>query len=350
VETIARASAHIALSSSIVPSVVGQTVTLLASAIAVAPGAGTPTGSVTFNDMSNGNPVSLGTATLNAFDIARLPISGLAVGNHTITAIYSGDNNFKAQNLPSFVEVVQQSGFLGNLQSSSGASAFGQVVTFAATEKLMSGAAASGTVTFQDGSTTLSSVALDSAGRATFSTGRLAVGNHTIFALYRRPGATVSSNTLSFIQSVAKAGTSLALTASPNPAGLHATITLSATVSVRAPGGGQPTGSVIFRDGTTILGNGTFGAGGLATFTTSTLAPGAHTITASYAGNTSYNSSMSAAVDETVKSSATTAIPQAMAAIGDSTSGAVGLDALSPTAIDALFSGTDSTQRRAHRV
>jgi ELWxxDGT repeat protein len=345
-----KANDHVALNASVQPSVVGQTITLLASASALAPGAGVPTGSVTFNDVFNGTTSSLGSATLNAFGIARFAVSGLAVGNHTVTAIYSGDSNFNAQNSASFTEVVKQSGFIGNLQSSAGASAFGQIITFTASEKLSSGTAASGTVTFQNGAATLGVVTLNSAGQATFSTSSLAVGNHSIFAFYRGAGSTIPANTLSFIESVAKAGTSLTLTAAPNPAGLSATVTLSATMSVRAPGGGQPTGSVTFIDGTTVLGSGTIGAGGMATFTTSTLTPGIHTITASYASNASYNGSVSAAILETVKSSAAAARAQVAASAGAASS-ATEIDPLSADAIAAfspLFAATTSrlAQRR----
>jgi hypothetical protein len=341
IETVGKANDHVALNASVQPSVVGQTITLLASAIALTPGAGVPTGSVTFNDVFNGTTKSLGTATLNAFGIARFAVSGLAVGNHTVTASYSGDGNFNAQNSASFTEVVKQSGFIGNLQSSAGASVFGQSITFTASEKLSTGTAASGTVTFQDGATTLGLVTLNSAGQATFSTGSLAVGNHSIFAFYRSTGATIPANTLSFIESVAKAGTSLTLTASPNPAGLHATVTLSATISVRAPGGGQPTGSVTFIDGTKVLGTGTIGAGGVATFTTSSLTPGVHAIRAWYASHASYNGSVSTAILETVKSSAEAALPLMVTGSGRSISGGMQMDECPAAAIDTLFSAVD---------
>ena len=51
-----------------------------------------------------------------------------------------------------------------------------------------------------------------------------------------------------------------------------------------APGAGSPTGTVTFLDGSTSLGTGTV-TGGVATFTTSSLAIGAHVITASYGGD-----------------------------------------------------------------
>jgi hypothetical protein len=57
---------------------------------AVAPGAGTPTGTVTFKD---GNVV-LGTAPVGADGTARFTTSFAAAGNHAITAVYGGDGNF----------------------------------------------------------------------------------------------------------------------------------------------------------------------------------------------------------------------------------------------------------------
>jgi len=57
-------------------------------------------------------------------------------------------------------------------------------------------------------------------------------------------------------------------------------VTFTATVT-----GSSPTGTVTFRDGSTILGTGTLTAAGTATFTTSSLTVGSHPITATYNGN-----------------------------------------------------------------
>jgi large repetitive protein len=56
---------------------------------AVAPGAGTPTGTVTFKDGSMG----IGTATVGAGGKASLSTSFSATGGHTITAVYGGDGS-----------------------------------------------------------------------------------------------------------------------------------------------------------------------------------------------------------------------------------------------------------------
>ncbi|MDV9203199.1 Ig-like domain-containing protein, partial [Streptomyces sp. Wh19] len=59
----------------------------------------------------------------------------------------------------------------------------------------------------------------------------------------------------------------------PDPSVFGEVKTLTATVAVVAPGAGTPGGTVDFFDGATLLGTGTL-SGGVATFTTSTLAIG----------------------------------------------------------------------------
>ena len=66
----------------------GQPAALAVSVTAVAPGVGTPTGSVTFLDEG----VSLGTAPLNGGQ-ASLAVPGLSA-NDLVTAVYAGDKNF----------------------------------------------------------------------------------------------------------------------------------------------------------------------------------------------------------------------------------------------------------------
>ena len=82
-------------------------------------------------------------------------------------------------------------------------------------------------------------------------------------------------------------------------------MTFTATVAPVSPGAGTPTGTVTFKDGTTVLGTGTLDASGRATFTTSSLGVGNHSITAVYGGNTNYKASTSAALTQTVKRAST---------------------------------------------
>jgi len=75
-----------------------------------------------------------------------------------------------------------------------------------------------------------------------------------------------------------------------------AAVTFTATVDVT---NGQATGTVAFMDGAVLLGTGTLSAGQV-NFTTSALAAGTHSITASYAGDASFAASTASALGYTV--------------------------------------------------
>lgn len=74
-------------------------------------------------------------------------------------------------------------------------------------------------------------------------------------------------------------------------------VTFTATISIVAPGAGSPTGTVEFRDGATTLAAVTV-SGNAATFTTSSLAAGSHTIGVVYNGDGSFNGSTSAIITQ----------------------------------------------------
>ena len=78
-----------------------------------------------------------------------------------------------------------------------------------------------------------------------------------------------------------------ALTALPSPAPAGQTVTLKATITPTVQYASVPTGTVVFKDGSTDLGTVTL-SGGVATFTTSTLPAGDHTMTAVYSGDSTY--------------------------------------------------------------
>ena len=73
----------------------------------------------------------------------------------------------------------------------------------------------------------------------------------------------------------------MALTSSPNPSTTGQVATFTATIT--APGF-TPTGTVTFREGSTVLGTGSLTAG-VATFATGTLSAGSHVVTAEYSGD-----------------------------------------------------------------
>jgi hypothetical protein len=278
------------VTSSVNPSVFGQTVTFTATVSPVAPGAGTPTGTVTFLDGVN----PIGTGTLSG-GIATFTTSGLALGNHTITTSYGGDGDFNGSpgSLTGNPQVVNKASTATAVTSSANPSVFGQPVTFTATVSpgAPGSGTATGTVTFLDGGSAIGTGTL-SGGVATFATSALTVGNHTITTSYGGDGNfTGSGGSLTGNpQVVNKANTATALISSQNPALVGQVVTFTATVSPVAPGAGVATGTVTFLDGGSPIGTGTL-SGGVAAFTTSGLAPGNHTITTSYGGDGNFNAS-----------------------------------------------------------
>jgi large repetitive protein len=214
--------------------------------------------------------------------IATFTTSTLTVGSHTITTSYNGDNNFLGSNgsLTGNPQVVNKATPTITFISSQNPSSFNQSVTFTAAVTAPNGGTPTGSVTFTDTTLgqTLGTGSLAN-GQASVTTTTLAVGMHNIQASYSGDGGfNTVSNTLT--QSVT-ASTLTTVQSSQQPSTLGQSVTFTATVS--SPGG-TPTGTVTFSvDG----GAGTAAplSGGKATFTTSTLALGMHTITATYATN-----------------------------------------------------------------
>src|SRR6202008_421471 len=289
-QAVNKADTATTVTSSVNPSVFGQSVTFTATVSAVAPGAGTPIGTVTFLD--GGSPI--GTGTLSG-GIATFSTSALAAGSHTITTSYGGDGNFNGStgSLTGNPQVVNKTNSTTTVTSSQNPSIFGQSVAFTATVSPVAPGAGTptGTVTFLDGGSPIGTGTL-SGGVATFATSAFAVGNHTITTSYGGDG-NFNGSTGSLTgnpQVVNKADTTTTVTSSVNPSVFGQSVTFTATVAPVAPGAGTPTGTVTFLDGGSPIGSGVI-SGGIATFATSVLAVGSHTITTNYGGDGNFNGS-----------------------------------------------------------
>jgi hypothetical protein len=98
---------------------------------------------------------------------------------------------------------------------------------------------------------------------------------------------------------ITKAPLAVTLTTPSNPASYGTSVTFTAQVAASA------TGTITFLDGATSMGSGTV-SGGIATFTTTSLAAGTHNITAGYSGDANYSAAVSALLPEAItKASAT---------------------------------------------
>jgi hypothetical protein len=285
---INQANTATSASSNANPAVYGQ---IISFTVTVAPNSPCiPTGTVTlFSDRISITSKSLsgGTATFS---------TSLPVGTHNITATYGGDSNFIASTTSTaLVQVVNKAMTTTSVTSSLNPSVFGQAVTLtAAVAPILPGAGApTGSVTFFDGTTSIGSTIV-TGGTATLTTSTLPFGVNNITATYLGDPNFNASSSGTLSQTV-KAMTTTSVIASPNPAVAGQPVTFTATVSAIAPGVGAPTGMVNFFDGATPLGPGSL-TGGVASLTTSALAIGFHSITASYLGDTLFVSSTSTSV------------------------------------------------------
>ena len=284
-QVVNKADTSGSVTASLNPSVFGQSVTFTATESPVAPGAGTPTGTVTFLD--GGSPIGARTLSGGA---TTFTTSSLAVGNHTITTSYGGDGSFNGSTgaMTGNPETVNKADTTTAVTSTANPQSFGHSLTFTATVSATAPGSGTptGTVSFLDGATPIGAGTLFG-GVATFATSALAVGNHTIATSYGGD-ANFNGSTGALTgnpEVIDKDGTTVTVTSSQNPTRFGQSVTFTATVSAA---GGTPTGTVTFNDGGTSIGTGTM-FGGVASFATSALATGSHAITASYGGDGNFN-------------------------------------------------------------
>ncbi len=337
------------------PAVVGQAVTLTATVQGASPGA-----PMTFLD----GPTVLGTGTLGASGQATLATSALAVGSHSLSALYTGDASHQAsassqvtesvlQALPATVfcmpsatiacqgltvvgahvadsafttatvagktadvfqknpignnpmaylyfQVDRASGFLMHNPST----LYLSVEYYDQPQVGACGAPGSCSLGYNYGSTIATAPVNGAYGgtatqelqgapawrwvtwKLTQASFREQENNLADFRIAGSVGVAVHRVVLS-LQPLATTATSVSVAPSPSPVG-HP-VTLTATVM-----GASPTGTVVFQDGTTILGTGTLAGKGQAAFTTSALALGSHSLTAAYSGDANNQASVSA--------------------------------------------------------
>jgi uncharacterized repeat protein (TIGR01451 family) len=270
--TTVAAATTTALASAPNPSNFGQSVVFTAT---VAVAGGPSTGDVVFE--IDDTPVHTGTL---ASGVATYATASLAVGDHPVYVEYLGDANFVASESAVITQTV--------LKATAAVTLTALSQTYDGTPKAATAATSPAGLTVNltyDGSTTQP----------------IAAGSYTVVGAVDDPSYTgVATDTLV----IATAGTTTTLTSAPNPALAGASVTFTATVTVQPTGDGRsggagrlrpsgPTGNVTFQDGLTDLGAVAL-ANGVATFSTSTLAVGSHTITAVYAGDSNHAGNTSA--------------------------------------------------------
>jgi uncharacterized repeat protein (TIGR03803 family) len=195
------------------------------------------------------------------------------------------------------------------------------------------GATPTGTVTFFNGTAQLGGPEALSAGTAelSYNASSLSVGSYSITATYAGDanfeGSTSAPEMLTVASTPTLNATTTTLSVSATPSAsqsdVGSNVTLSASVTHTA-GSAAPTGTIMFSNGSTVLGTASLNGSGVATFSTSTLAADTYSMTAAYSGDSNYSASSSSAatfnvVDFQIAANPTTITVSAPGQSGNST-------------------------------
>jgi FtsP/CotA-like multicopper oxidase with cupredoxin domain len=283
------------VTSSVNPSIFGDSVTFTAT---VSPALAT--GTVQFNI----DGVNVGLPQTVAAGVATFTTSSLTVGAHPVKATYGGDLSYFPSTSTPITQTVNQMATTTVVTSSLNPSFVGDSVTFTATVAPATGTGVpTGTVTFRIDGVAIASPPTLVGGKATYTTAGLAAGPHTVAATYNGDLNFVTSTSAGITQTVNKRATTSVVTSSLNPSFVGDSVTFTATV-----GPALATGTVTFRiDGVAMASPPTL-VGGKATYTTSGLTAGPHTVTATYNGDAAYLLSTSATITQTVNRKTTATI------------------------------------------
>ncbi len=341
------------LSSSSDPSVAGQAVTFKAM-VTPASGAAAATGSVVFLD----GGTEIGTAILDNTGTATFQAFGLSVGTHAITAQYVGDKTYNGGSLSAaLIQTVNPATPtitwncassliygtpVGGSQLDATASVPGMFsysptigtilpagsstlsVTFTPTDTV-NYTPAKGTCTLTINQAPLTVTAANATrpyGTANpIFTGTVSGAvNGDTFSISGTTSATISSDlgdysiiptisgadlsdyTVTLVDgtlTIVKDGSNILLLSSNLNVNLNSPLTLTAVVASSGMTG-LPTGTVNFLDGGALLGSVLLNNQAAASYTTSSLAPGLHSITAVYTGSPHLASSTPSTLTETI--------------------------------------------------
>ncbi len=233
----------------------------------VAPGAGKPTGTVTFLDgttVLGKSTLTISTSTASTGSSASLYLqTGLALGAHSITAVYSGDGDFTTSTSTALNKSWSLLGTTTALTASANPVIAGKSITLTATVKTtvtgtpMPANLPAGTVSFYDGSTLIGGpVSITSAGVATLTTAAFGTaGNHSLTAVYSGSSLYTGSTSPALTESVTTSTAPYTpkiyfLNPPPNPAVTGQPITLTVYVSPNGNAESALSGTVTLSEGT----------------------------------------------------------------------------------------------------
>ncbi|HEY3322715.1 MAG TPA: putative Ig domain-containing protein [Planctomycetota bacterium] len=239
---------------------------------------------------NDGNDAVVG--TFNGIPEGGFPV----IGGHIFQLTYAGGTNNN-----DVVLTRIQGAITVTLSSSLNPSKYGDAVTFSShvSTVVVGGPAITGTVTFSSDGVALSTVNVDVAGDASFSTSTLPAGTHAIVATYNGATEYAAANSPTVSQVVTKLSTLSGLSSSKNPSCTGDSVTFTAMV-IALGSTNIPAGSVQFTlNGANLGGPVALDAIGHATQVLN-LPAGDHVLGAAFLDNINFAGSMATPITQSV--------------------------------------------------
>jgi hypothetical protein len=296
--TVNKADTTTTISDNPDPSVTGQTVTFNVTVAAVAPGAAvaptTITGSVTVSDGGTNTCIATLTAGAGSCNIA-FPTTG----SYSMTGTYGSDANFNGSTSAANSHTVNKADTTTAITSDTpDPSNVGQAVTvnYSVTITSPGSGTLTGNITVTDGVDSCTGTVAAGTCNITLTT----PGARTLTATYPGDSNFNGSTSAGAPHTANKLATTTTITSdNPDPSVVGEAVTVQYSITAAS---GTPTGNVTVSDGT-ISCTGTVAAGQCSLTFTSI---GAKSLTATYAGDSSFNGSTSAAEAHQVNTASTT--------------------------------------------
>ncbi|MFP5276849.1 MAG: Ig-like domain repeat protein [Acidobacteriota bacterium] len=310
--TASKSPTTMTLGPSTLTPTAGSSLSVAISVISTTSGTG-PTGTVTV--MLDGTPVATGTLTPGTPSTATVTIPMVAAGTHVLAASYAGDASYSSSTATPVTITAGKGTTVTTVTATPSALVSGTAESLKAT---ITPAAAvtgvtytfTGQVSFYDGTKLLGQAPV-TGNSATLAGLTLAANiSHAITAVYSGDANWLGSTSATLPLAATTLPDTIVLTANttnPTPGqAVVLTVTVTPTSVPLATAEQNPTGTVVFYNGTTPIGTaglvaqaGTYSS--IATLTTSTLPGGPVTVSAYYKGDLAYDAGPSNTVSLTVQ-------------------------------------------------
>jgi hypothetical protein len=311
--TVSKSATSITIAPSTLTPTAGGSMIVTAYIISPSPATAFPSGTVTITE--DGVTVGTGTVVAGSPSLANITIPLVTAGAHILEGTYSGDTYYTGSTSPTVAIVAAKGTTTTTLTATPASLTAGTAETLTASiapTNPLTGTVytITGTVTFYDGTTLLGQVAVSN-NTATI-TGLSLKDNvsHSITAVYSGDTNWLGSTSTALPLEATTLPDYVVLTSNFSTVQPGAAVVLTATVTPAttptSTGEQNPTGLVVFYDGTTIIGTAALTPTELtdastATLTIQTLPGGQDTVSAYYQGDLYYDAATSNLLTLTVE-------------------------------------------------